>query len=81
MNEYANKVIKKKRPTKFDVQLHKSTNRAISAYMALVNQNKLGVEEDGTEVTDLKQYKKTLRKKPKTNQSDEGESNSESDSD
>ncbi len=56
MNEYANKVIKKKRPTKFDVQLYKSTNRAISAYMALVNQNKLGVEEDGTEVADLKQY-------------------------
>ncbi len=51
--------------------------------MALVNQNKLGVEEDGTEVADLKQYKKILKKpkKPKTNQSDEGESDSESDSD
>ncbi len=46
----------KKRPTKFNVQLYKSTNRAISAYMALINQNKLGVEEDGTEVADLKQY-------------------------
>ncbi len=51
--------------------------------MALVNQNKLGVEKDGTEVADLKQYKKFLkkRKKPKTNQSDEGKSDSESDSD
>ncbi len=42
----------------------------------------MGVEEDGTEVADLKQYIKNLkkRKKPKTNQSDEGESDSESDS-
>ncbi len=51
--------------------------------MALVNQNKLGVEEDGTKVADLKQYKKIFkkRKKPKTNQSDKVESDSECDSD
>ncbi len=46
MHEYAAKAMNKRKPTKLNVQLNQSTKRAISAYMALINQNKLGLLEE-----------------------------------
>ncbi len=54
MKKHADKMIRQKNSTKFDHQLHKSTNIAISAYIALVNKQKLAVEEDSAEINDLR---------------------------
>ena len=58
MKKHADKMIRQKKTTKFDHQLHKSTNIAISAYIALVNKQKLVVEEDSAEINDLREYKR-----------------------
>jgi hypothetical protein len=58
MKKHADKMICQKKPTKFDHQLHKSTNIVISAYIALVNKQKLAAEEDSAEINDLREYKK-----------------------
>jgi hypothetical protein len=81
INNYAQRAMEKKKTTKLNIELFNTTNKGISAYMALVNKNNKGDEEDALEITDLKTYRKILKKtrKQNNNQSQEEDSDNESD--
>ena len=73
MKKHTEKMISHQKPTKKDFELHKSTNVAISAYIALLN--KLKTDEDSSEINYLSKYQKILEGKMGRKMDAESENN------